>query len=184
MPRTLPATCWLAVLAIATTTAAAQTPSDSIYTRPSDYVAPERDKTTAALPEPMPAIPADSALKAFELGTNDRNRFGVDPASILVFDHRLIQYTIVITSPQGVRNIGYEALDCSQGRGALLAIGRDSHGWSPVTKPSWQPVASSDRLNGHRRVLARLWCAGDGTADGNARGLLRRFDQTPEYYRF
>ena len=139
-----------------------------------------------------PSCASQYELDAAKLGPEGRKvrcagcktAWHVDPASILVFDHRLIQYTIVITSPQGVRNIGYEALDCSQGRGALLAIGRDSHGWSPVTKPSWQPVASSDRLNGHRRVLARLWCAGDGTADGNARGLLRRFDQTPEYYRF
>jgi len=162
----------------------AQQVADPVNNPTIDYVAPERKKVEAALPDPMPAIPADGALEAFEVSATSRNRFGVDPASILVLDRKIVQYTIVVTSPSGVRNIGYEALDCGQGRAALLAIGRDGQGWSPVARPDWRPVIDGDTLNAHRRELARMWCAGSGTSDGTPRALLRRLEVTPQHYRY
>lgn len=169
--------------ALVSSTAFAQTP-DPVNNPTIDYVAPERKKVEAALPETMPPIPAEGATKAFEVSATSRNRFGLDPASILVLDRRIVQYTIVITSPSGVRNIGYEAIDCGNGRAALLAIGRDGQGWSPVSRPDWRPVVAGDTLNAHRRELARTWCAGSGTSDGTPRELLRRLDITPQHYRY
>lgn len=172
------------VLFAAAPGALAQSTPDPVNNPTIDYVAPERKKVEAALPKEMPAIPADDALKTFEVSATSRNRSGVDPASILILDRRIVQYTIVITSPSGVRNIGYEALDCGQGRAALLAIGRDGQGWSPVARPDWRPVVAGDTLNSHRRELARMWCAGTGTSDGTPRELLRRIDLTPQHYRY
>lgn len=174
----------LAALFAAAPGAFAQSIPDPVNNPTIDYVAPERKKVEAALPEKMPPIPAEGATKSFEVSATTRNRFGVDPASILILDRRIVQYTVVITSPSGVRNIGYEALDCGNGRAALLAIGRDGKGWSPVARPDWRPVVAGDTLNAHRRELARMWCAGAGTSDGTARELLRRFDLTPQHYRY
>lgn len=175
----------LLLLALAPATALhAQSAVDPVNNPTIDYVAPERKQVQARLPDPMPAIPATSALKTFEVSAVSRNRFGIDPASLQVLDSRIAQYTIVVTSPSGVRNIGYEALDCSRGRAALLAIGRDGEGWSPVANPDWRAVSDGDTVNSHRRELAKLWCAGAGTSDRTPGGLLRRFDVTPQHYRF
>jgi len=171
-------------LAVLAPGAFAQSTPDPVNNPTIDYVAPDRKKVEAALPDTMPPIPAAGATKAFEVSATSRNRFGVDPASIVVLDRRIVQYTIVITSPSGVRNIGYEAIDCGNGSAALLAIGRDGQGWSPVARPDWRPVVAGDTLNAHRRELARMWCAGAGTSEGNPRALLRRFDVTPQHYRY
>ncbi len=146
----------LAALFAAAPGAFAQSIPDPVNNPTIDYVAPERKKVEAALPEKMPPIPAEGATKSFEVSATTRNRFGVDPASILILDRRIVQYTVVITSPSGVRNIGYEALDCGNGRAALLAIGRDGQGWSPVARPDWRPVVAGDTLTAHRRELARM----------------------------
>lgn len=162
----------------------ARTAPDPVNNPTIDYVAPERSRTRAALPENMPAIPAETSLEGFEVSATSRNRFGVDPASMLILDRRIVQYTVVITSPSGVRNIAYEAIDCAQGRAALLAIGRDGQGWSPVARPDWRPVFEGDTVNSHRRELARAWCAGSGTSEGAAGDLLRRLRITPQHYRY
>ncbi|MFA7664761.1 MAG: CNP1-like family protein [Burkholderiaceae bacterium] len=174
----------LATALLAAGGASAQRIDDPVNDPRIDYVAPERKAVSAALPDPMPAIPAERALKAFEVSATSRNRFGIDPASLQIRSHRIVQYTLVITSPAGVRNIGYEALDCSKGQAALLAIGRDGEGWTAVTKPTWRPVGAGDTVNAHRLVLARLWCQGAGTSDGTPGGLLQRFDITPQHYRY
>jgi hypothetical protein len=163
---------------------AAQPIVDPVNNPTIDFVAPERKRVEARLPDPMPNIPASAALKGFEVSAVSRNRFGVDPASVLVLDTRIVQYTMVVTSPSGVRNIGYEALDCARGQAALLAIGRDGEGWQPVSTPDWRPVSDGDTVNSHRRELAKLWCAGSGTSETTPRALLRRFDVTPQHYRF
>ena len=162
----------------------AQPAPDPVNNPTIDYVAPERKQVQARLPDPMPGIPAAGQLKTFEVSAVSRNRFGIDPASLQVLDSRIAQYTIVVTSPSGVRNIGYEAIDCSRGRAALLAIGRDGEGWSPVARPDWRPVSDGDTVNSHRRELAKLWCSGAGTSDPTPGGLLRRFDLTPQHYRY
>ena len=164
--------------------ALAQRAADPVNNPTIEYDAPERKDVEAMLPDPMPAIPADDALKEVTVSATTRNRFGIDPASIAVFGNRIVQFTMVVTSPNGVRNIGYEAIDCGNGQGALLAIGRDGHGWSPVAKPAWRPLFTGDTVNAHRRELARAWCEGTGTAGAEPRALLRRLDTLPQQYRY
>ncbi|MFP5405257.1 MAG: CNP1-like family protein, partial [Gammaproteobacteria bacterium] len=146
-----------------------------------DYDAPERERAQAALPDPMPPIPEDAALRAFYVSPTTTNTFGIDPASVRVLGHRVIQFTLVVTSRRGVRNIGYDAIDCESGQFQMLAIGRDGEGWSPVRNPQWRALRTGDTVNDQYRELSRSWCDG-GAAAGEPRELLRRLDAVPERY--
>ena len=174
---------WLLSLAamFAAAPAAAQSSPDPVNNPTIDYDAPERERIDAQLPHPMPAIPATSALREFQAGATSPNTFGVDPASLNVRGKRIVQFTLVVTSPRGLRNIGYEALDCERGQVRLLATGRDGGGWSPVGAGSWRPVRNGDTVNGHYRELYRSWCDG-GKLAGAPRELLRRLDAVPQRY--
>jgi hypothetical protein len=162
--------------------AAAQSRAPDPINEPTiDFQAPAKKRVSTALPDPMPPIPPASALRSFQVSAATQNSFGIDPQSLLVRDRRTIQYTLVITSPRGVRNIGYEAIDCEQGKVALLATGRDGAGWTPVSAPNWRPVARGDTVNTHHRELAGSWCQGGGAA-GEPDELLRRLTAVPEHY--
>ncbi|MCM5570718.1 CNP1-like family protein [Burkholderiaceae bacterium FT117] len=164
--------------------AAAQPSLDPVNNPTIDYVAPEPDRVNAALPEAMPALPPEKGLKRIEVSATTRNRFAVDPASVSVLGRKIVQFTIVATSPSGVRNIGYEAIDCSRGQAALLAIGRDGKGWTPVGRPMWRPITADDTVNGYRRELARAWCEGAGTASDKPADMMARLDLVPQQYRY
>lgn len=146
-----------------------------------DFQAPAKKRLTTELPDPMPAIPPASALRGFQVSATTQNSFGIDPDSLLVRDGRTIQYTVVITSPRGVRNIRYESIDCEQGKVALLAIGRDGAGWTPASAVNWRAVVRGDFVNAHHYELARSWCRG-GSAAGEPGELLRRLTTVPERY--
>ena len=163
---------------------AAQAPADDPVNDPTiDYVAPDRPQVRAGLPDPMPPIPDSEALREFSVSAASSNRFGVDPASLHVIGKRFIQFTLVVTSPRGVRNIGYEAIDCERHESALMATGRDGAGWSPVQPVSWRPLNRGDTVNPAQRELARSWCEG-GVAAGAPRELLRRLAAVPPRYRY
>jgi hypothetical protein len=172
----------LLVLALLVGPARAQ-PTDPINNPTIDFDEPERKRAVSELPDPMPPIPEASALREFEAGATTPNRFGVDPESLLVRGKEIVQFTLVITSPRGVRNIGYEALDCETGQVRLMAIGRDGGGWSPVESPNWRAASgSSDTRNAHYRELFKSWCDGGGVA-GTPQQLVRRLDVLPQRYR-
>jgi len=162
---------------------AAQAPADPVNNPTIDYEAPERPRVYAGLPDPMPPIPESDTLREFSVSATSSNSFGVDPASLQVIGKRFIQFTLVVTSPRGVRNIGYEAIDCESRESALLATGRDDTGWSPVQPVNWRPLSRGDTVNPAQRELARSWCEG-GAAAGEPRELLRRLAAVPQRYRY
>ena len=180
----LSSVCGVLVAALSWGTACARQKTVDPVNEPTiDYVAPAQQKIDAELPDPMPPIPEAAALREFEVSATTSNRFGIDPASLLVRGKRIVQFTLVVTSPRGVRNIGYEAIDCQRGEVRLLAIGRDGQGWSPVQTISWRPVRNGDTVNAQYRELARSWCDGGGAA-GAAPELLRRLNTEPPRYRY
>ena len=146
-----------------------------------DYDAPERQRAQPALPDSMPPIPEDGKLRSFYVSPTTTNSFEVDPASLRVIGHRIIQFTLVATSRRGVRNISYDAIDCESGQFQMLALGRDGEGWSQVSKPQWRAVRTGDTVNDPYRELARTWCDG-GAAAGEPAELLRRLDAVPQRY--
>jgi hypothetical protein len=148
-----------------------------------DFEAPEREQVGPEAPSTLPAIPPDHALHAFEAGATSPNSFGVDPVSLLVRGDSIVQFTLVVTSPRGVRNISYEALDCERAQVRLMAIGRDGQGWSPAQSANWRPVRNGDTVNAHYRELYRNWCDG-GLVAAAPPQLLRRLGSLPQRYQY
>ncbi len=160
--------------------AAAQTGPDPVNNPKIDYFAPMQKDVDAQLPDTLPAIPNEAALRDFQAGATTSNRYAVDPASVLVRDLKVIQFTLVVTSSRGVRNITYEALHCERRESMLMAIGTD-RGWTPLRSPRWRPVRFDDTLNSHLREIDRAWCEG-GTAVAPARDLPGRLQSPGRQY--
>lgn len=171
-----------AFLAVACSGAKTRAPAADPVNNPTiDFSAPERPRVGAALPDPMPALPAQSALRPFYVSATTTNSFGIDPASVRVLGNRIIQFTLTVTSRRGVRNVGYDAIDCETGQFQMLALGRDGEGWSPLHDPQWHSLLTGDTMNAQYRELSRLWCDGS-TAAGQPAELLRRLDAVPRRY--
>jgi hypothetical protein len=160
--------------------AIAQTSPDPVNNPKIDFFAPTQADVAALLPDPMPAIPADRALKDFQASAATSNRYGIDPASVVVRDLKVIQFTLVITSPRGARNITYEAIHCERRETMLMAIA-GPQGWSALKSPRWRPVPIGDTLNSHLRELDRTWCEG-GTAVAPASDLPGRLQAPSRQY--
>jgi len=161
--------------------ATAQTSSTDPVNNPKiDYSGPTQRDVAALLPDPMPAIPNEAALKAFQASATTSNRYGIDPASVIVRDLKVIQFTLVITSARGARNITYEAIHCERREYMLMAIGGPK-GWSALKSPKWRPIPIEDTLNAHLRELDRTWCEG-GTAVAPPGGLPERLQAPGRQY--
>ena len=82
-------------------------------------------------------------------------RVYVDPASLLVGDDRVVRYTVVMVSRNGVRNITYEGLHCGERTFRRMAYGVDGK-WHAINNPAWQRI-SGVGINQYRKLLYEVY---------------------------
>ena len=114
------------------------------------------------MPDPAPpAVPADDDLISFvPTLVRTQNRLGIDGAHLLrVADTGQI-FTLVITSPSGVRNVSLEALRCNRREYRRLAIGRDDGTWAASPGDAWQNIEGLRVPLPPYRELYDLMCSG------------------------
>lgn len=125
---------------------------------PSRYVEPEKKPEQ----EPVVALPAypDNPERwiRFETTAVTKNRFFIDRESLQIADDRSIRYALIIESPNGVRNVSYEAMRCSTAEVRTYAYGTSEGKWYALKTPQWQPIRA-DRMNGqHETLFERYFC--------------------------
>ncbi len=139
----------------------------------------ERGSDDVALPDPMPAVPPDSATLEFDSGERSTNRYAIDPASLAIDDFARVRYMLVVTSSSGARNVSYEAIRCDGGDHRVLAIARADGSWVPTRSPSWQPSRRGDPLDQARRELARSYFCKGTTTLRSPREIVARLKSPP-----
>ena len=134
----------------------------------------------ADLPNPMPAVPKPEDTVEFYVSPVTTNRFAIDPASLRVERERVVQFTLIVTSASGVRNVSYEALRCDRGDQRLLAIARADGSWSVLRNSQWRHLNTEDTVNRHHPELFARLCSGGAAASLDAARLVQRLRSGPE----
>lgn len=87
---------------------------------------------------PPPAAPDYARLIPLRVGGASDFQFAVDPASIVVGSDRAVRYTIIATSPAGVRNVSFEALRCLPRERRVIAYLRPDGSWVAARPSEWR----------------------------------------------
>lgn len=109
----------------------------------------ELDVVIPSWPEQANLIPLKLDLADFPY------RLFIDGNSLSVGEDRVVRYTVVLRSPNGVENVTYEGIRCKNKQVRRYAYGSRGQ-FRPVRKPEWRFI----RNHGHdlyRRELARVF---------------------------
>lgn len=122
----------------------------------------------------LPPLPADNAkLYPFDVSNNTPLKFAIDPHSLSVGTDGVVRYTVVITSPDGARNVNYEGIRCSTFEWRLYAsLNADHDGWDQTVANDWDRIESGT-LNAYHAALFWDYLCFNKTPAGNAKTILR-----------
>ncbi|RKP48700.1 hypothetical protein D7S86_21195 [Pararobbsia silviterrae] len=120
-----------------------------------------------------PPLPNYDALLPFEVSKNTSLTFAIDPKSVSIGTDDVIRYTVVITSPSGVRNVRYEGMRCGDGQmwKMYAAIDEDGTAWDTDTSTDWEKVVYNS-LNAYHTALAHDYFCNFQTLAGDAKQIV------------
>ena len=144
--------------------------------------APEEQPFVEATIAP-PAYPRDQDLIEFGLRGVTTNRFFVDGTTLSVAPDKVVRFVLVIRTPEGVNNVRFAGLRCTDKEWKDYAFGRSDHTWIVARDAQWQPVLSP-RINNYQGTLYKdYFCTSgvvaSGTA-GDAEKLVERLKHPPK----
>lgn len=122
----------------------------------------------------FPALPG-KVDKLIELNVSTAGlpyRVYIDPLSLHVGDDRVVRYTVVMVSGNGVRNITYEGLHCGERTFRRMAYGGDGE-WHTINNPAWQRI-SGGGINQYRKLLYDVYFCDVANRYQNADELARK----------
>ncbi len=125
------------------------------------------------LPE-LPAFPRRENLVEFFVSTASDFKFFVDRASISVKD-RVVRYTLVARSPNGVDNISYEGMNCAAGEYRVFALGGPDGTWLSRPGP-WREITTRSVQRWHNALQREYFCP-NGISVTDATEAVRALEQ-------
>lgn len=108
----------------------------------------------------MPAFPQADALVPFYVSAATSNRFFVDAASLKVTDDGVVRYTLLVLTPEGGRNVGFEGMRCETRERRLYASGRSDGTWSMSRNKRWFPVLDAASNRQYMALFVDYFCPG------------------------
>jgi CNP1-like family len=136
----------LALLLVAVAACSSTPKSESEWER-------EHQQAPAAAADEQPAPPAyprDADLLEFRVDDADRFRYFVDRTSVSVDKDGTVRYVLVARSPEGARNVTYEALRCASAENRVYAVGRADGTWLSAAGGGWRPIGAPRHLTLYR----------------------------------
>lgn len=133
------------------------------------------EKTWAEMEHLLPPPPKPASLVMIDIGPQAGNKFEVDEESVIYGADEVVRYTLVVTSPQGARNVSFEGMRCATGERRLYAFGRADGGWAKARSDAWVRI-SENKLNRHHAALFKdYFCTSGGSVmdTAEARRVLR-----------
>jgi hypothetical protein len=113
-------------------------------------------KEAADMAPELPPYPRRENLIEFFVSSASDFRFFVDRASISVRD-RIVRYTLVARSPNGVDNVSYEGINCPAGEYQVYALGRSDSTW--LSSPgAWREIAPRSVQRWHNALYREFFC--------------------------
>jgi hypothetical protein len=134
------------------------------------------DKLTSLPPLPQP----NAKLLPFDVSNSTQLTFGIDPNSVSVGNDGVVRYTVVITTPNGERNVNYEGIRCDTYQWRLYAsLNADHDGWDQTVANDWDRIEKGTLNAYHSALYADYLCA-DKMPAGKAATIVEnlRFGRT------
>jgi len=143
-------------------------------TRSSIFAKRERQ---AELDLEFPAAPQSEDLRKITLRNLTDNTVEIDRKSLAVTSDSIVRYTLVVTSPQGARNVSYEGIRCDPAEWRYFALGRSDGSWAAPSQAEWQAVEERG-YNAIRYTLAKdYFCDLNGAPLKDANAIFARMRQ-------
>lgn len=121
----------------------------------------------------LPPPPIDANLVGFSVSGATQYRFQLDANALSIGTDGVYRYTLVATSPQGVRNVSYEGIRCETHEHKLYAVARTDGSWVRARNAAWQPIVDIS-LNRTNAALDREYFCPDGYAARDTKTIIAR----------
>jgi CNP1-like family len=131
-------------------------------------------RETAEVAPELPPYPRQENLLEFFVSSASDFRFFVDRASIGVKD-RIVRYTLVARSPNGVDNVSYEGINCPAGEYQVYALGGAERSWLSRPGP-WREITPRSVQRWHNALYREFFCP-NSVAISNAAEGIRALEQ-------
>jgi hypothetical protein len=131
----------------------------------------------------LPPYPADSNLIEFRLRGLTTNRFFIDGSSLTVAKDRVVRFALVIRTSEGVRNVSFSGIRCSDREWKDYAYGRDDGTWAPDKEASWRRIQDLNFNNYQRTLYLDYFCVGGVLSTepaGDSAKLVRLLKNPPQ----
>jgi hypothetical protein len=134
---------------------------ESINSRSSTVEEDEwQNKVWQELEVPLPAAPLTNDLLPFYVSAATSNRFFVDQASLRVESDGVVRYTLLVLTPEGGRNLGFEGMRCETKEWRLYASGRVDGSWSKSRSKQWLRILDVPSNRYHAALYLDYFCPG------------------------
>jgi hypothetical protein len=121
----------------------------------------------------LPPMPQTSDLLPFEASATTNLTFAVDAKSLSVGSDGVVRYTVVITSPQGARNVYYEGVRCDAYEWRRYAAADESGAqWDRGASNDWRRIENSE-LNAYQAALYQDYMCANKLPQGKAQAIVQ-----------
>lgn len=136
------------------------------------YLLDRKSEWTENKVDTLPPLPSEQDLIAFDVSNNTPLHYAVDAKSLSVGTDGVVRYTIVITSPNGARNVNYEGIRCDNYEWRLYAgLNADHDGWDRTVANDWKRIENGN-LNAYQAALYQDYFCTSKTPAGNAKTIV------------
>lgn len=134
------------------------------------------DKTDDAAPLVLPAAPAKENLLPFYVSPSTTMSFAIDATAVSVTPDGVVQFTLVVTSTEGARNVSYEGIRCKTAERKLYATGSADGKWSASRNDAWNQIRDMGANRQYAALYKDYFCD-FGSVAGNAAAIVKRIQQ-------
>ncbi len=153
----------------------ADIPDTALPSARSSFFGPRERKPEQDLP--APGAPREENLREITLRNLTESHVALDRSTLTVGADDVVRYTLVVTSPQGARNVSFEGIRCDPNEWKLLALGRPDGTWGKPRDQEWQKIENRG-YNAIRYTLAKeYFCDLNGAPMKDARSIFARMRQ-------
>ena len=107
---------------------------------------------------PPPPFPAESKLIEFKLRGVTSNRFFIDGSSLTLGKDKVVRFILVIRTPEGVSNVTFSGLRCSDHDWKDYAYARADHTWSVDKDATWRRIQQLSFNNYKGTLYEEFFC--------------------------
>lgn len=123
----------------------------------------------------LPPAPRERDLMPFSVSGASSYSFAIDRKSLSIGSDGVFRYTLVATSPQGVRNVSYEGIRCQTRERKIYAIGLSDGSWARSRNTAWSKIEEVGNNRQQAALMKDYFCP-DGSAQQRLSDVIDRLE--------